>query len=560
MLWTSLSLRAPTPDANAYPLQSTSTPSLSIDDAPTNITKTIAASGLDTTPFAVTVTTDDPYGYQMSFSTPPGRDCLLHSSRTGENCGNVTDTSQKIPYATTVNASYHGWCIQRSGYACLSSGDLAATTTASGTNSTNLSLQVSPDTQHRAGTYSGELSFTALPNQVPSPSITSVSPASTNVGTTPQITITGQHFPSAYEVFIDFNHNGNQDNGENCTSANVTANLPSTTITCTVPAGTVANSYDVVVKSWNGTATFDNGFTYIAPACPAPTLTSASTTDATYVYLTGTGFSCDGNSSGDYLTMTRYGSTISSPAFTVVSPTSIRIARSALSPLNGDYTVLVGTPYGETSTQTFAIHGVSQIRFGVDTAYRAADIVAYWNDSSYATNSQPYRYYTPPRSTTYGPWQTYAFKALLGPETAGNYAYVIAQHAFSFRAYTSTTDHKMYMQVAGPQRNIGWYGRSYAFELNSSASNGQNYYYLDAWSGCSSTWNIVASQLFNYSSYASNSTTTRSASFGAGANQSFRAQSGLGTSQHLFRTYIWGGSNDSSGITMTDFVIENNYY
>jgi hypothetical protein len=104
------------------------------------------------------------------------------------------------------------------------------------------------------------------------PTITSVTPDNGSVGEGTEIIIAGTNLDTAYQVFIDLDGNGNQNpNGsENCTNANIDS---STQITCTTPAETTANTYDVVVKTWGGVATDGpntggTGYTYgeLAPS------------------------------------------------------------------------------------------------------------------------------------------------------------------------------------------------------------------------------------------------------------------------------------------------------
>jgi len=113
------------------------------------------------------------------------------------------------------------------------------------------------------GQYSLQITFTAIGNIVPAPTISAVSPGNGNAGTT--ITLTGTGFNTATAV---------QVGGTNCTSASIVSN---TSITCVVPSGTAGTTVDVTVTTWGGTATRTGGFTYDPPVPTAQWVKSSST-------------------------------------------------------------------------------------------------------------------------------------------------------------------------------------------------------------------------------------------------------------------------------------------
>jgi hypothetical protein len=99
-----------------------------------------------------------------------------------------------------------------------------------------------------AGTYQSTLTYTLLPNTVPAPTITSISPASG--AATTALTITGTNFMGVYEVKIG---------GVDCDNVSI---VSTTSITCNAPDGLSGpTAVAATVKTYGGTAT-GGSFTY----------------------------------------------------------------------------------------------------------------------------------------------------------------------------------------------------------------------------------------------------------------------------------------------------------
>jgi hypothetical protein len=140
------------------------------------------------------------------------------------------------------------------------------TTAASATNqTTTITFAAKADMSMSLGTYSATAQITVIGNDIPAPTITTVSPNTGVASGGTEITITGTDLDTAYQVFIDLDGDGTQDSGEECASANI---LSATSITCATPVGTVGVK-NVVVKTCGGTGTKTGGFTYIVS--PPPT-------------------------------------------------------------------------------------------------------------------------------------------------------------------------------------------------------------------------------------------------------------------------------------------------
>jgi hypothetical protein len=87
-----------------------------------------------------------------------------------------------------------------------------------------------------------------------------------------EIRIFGTNLENIYEVFIDLNRNGLQDDGEACTDTMLWG-YDGTQFSCALPAAAVPGTYDVVVKTWGGAT---------KSATDPPTNTSTITDDYTY--------------------------------------------------------------------------------------------------------------------------------------------------------------------------------------------------------------------------------------------------------------------------------------
>jgi uncharacterized protein (TIGR02145 family) len=193
-----------------------------------------------------------------------------------------------IPGVTGFDASYNSTPTTSSKWAAIPSSEtiVKTTNTANDTtgDNTNVFYGVKVDTNQAAGNYSASVTYSAVPNFFPAPTILSVSPNSGASTGGYDITITGTNYYDTTTVTI-----GNTA----CTSLTVNS---STSITCTVPAGT-NGAKDVTVTTAHGVRTLTGGFTY---QNPVPVVTSITNTDGTATghYLGGETVTI----SGQYLT------------------------------------------------------------------------------------------------------------------------------------------------------------------------------------------------------------------------------------------------------------------
>jgi uncharacterized protein (TIGR02145 family) len=163
--------------------------------------------------------------------------------------------------------------------------------------------------------YKNTILITATAKQYnPSaPTITKIEPNTGILDENTTVTITGTNLDTAHQVFVDLNGDGNQDSGEECANANITDPTDAnTTITCDTPTATTDGSYDLVVKTWGGTDTLTNGFTYItAPAVTAivPNIASTITPNGDGSGSNGPQFSIVGTNFGTDPTVTIGGQT-----------------------------------------------------------------------------------------------------------------------------------------------------------------------------------------------------------------------------------------------------------
>lgn len=132
-----------------------------------------------------------------------------------------------------------------------------------------------------AGTYANTVVYSVVaktdPATIPAPTIDSITPAYGTYAGGSRVTIVGDNYTL----------NGNSITtkvtigGSECTDVEILADTPSAgkdTITCTVPAHDGVNdTEDVVVETWGGEATLDDGFTYKVSNVIAVTPDLAST-------------------------------------------------------------------------------------------------------------------------------------------------------------------------------------------------------------------------------------------------------------------------------------------
>ncbi len=161
------------------------------------------------------------------------------------------------------------------------------------------------------------------------PTISNVNPNSGSTAGGTNVTITGTNFIAGATVTFG---------GTAATSINVAS---ATSITCTTPAH-AAGAVNVVVTTSVGTATSNNGFTYVTPPVPTVTAlnpTSGSTAGGTAVTITGT------NLTG--ATAVSFGGTAAT-GVSVVNATTVNCTSPAHAA--GTVDVTVTTPGGTSST------------------------------------------------------------------------------------------------------------------------------------------------------------------------------------------------------------------
>ena len=122
-----------------------------------------------------------------------------------------------------------------------------------------------------AETEGGQTATTQIQLIPPAPTISKISPTEINTNnSTTTLTITGNNLATTGSVYVDFNNNSSQDNGEACTVKAIT----NTQITCTVPSrSTAGGPYTVRLTTDGGSVSKANSVSYVTPV---PTVTSVS--------------------------------------------------------------------------------------------------------------------------------------------------------------------------------------------------------------------------------------------------------------------------------------------
>lgn len=144
-------------------------------------------------------------------------------------------------------------------------------------------------------------------SNIPTPTVTSISPTSGSTAGGTSITITGTNLTGASSITVGVNA---------CTSVVVTS---ATSASCTTPAGT-AGSASVVVTTGGGSSAANTLYTYVGSAsAPTATTSAASSVTTTGATLNGTV-----NDNGASTTVTfNYGTTVSYGSTATASPSSI---------------------------------------------------------------------------------------------------------------------------------------------------------------------------------------------------------------------------------------------
>lgn len=211
-------------------------------------------------------------GGNTAFVSPDGSDETGHA---GDGYAKVTPPAEINNGSWGVSTDYSGpdsasWL----GLPPSSEAPVWMASKSTGTTTTTVTYGAKADTFQGLGTYQNTVVYTVIAASVSAPTITSVrltgtatnASGPTSGGTV--IDVNGTNLDTTYQVFIDKNGNGVQDEGEQCTSPNI---VSATKITCTTPAHSTVQARDVVVNTWGGSATMTNGFSYVLPL---PTITS----------------------------------------------------------------------------------------------------------------------------------------------------------------------------------------------------------------------------------------------------------------------------------------------
>jgi hypothetical protein len=152
------------------------------------------------------------------------------------------------------------------------SGDVIAQTDAptnDGATSDPLTLTnyygVSVNSDQPTGDYSDDVLYSAVAGQIAAPTTTSLSPGRVPISKAGvELTISGENLNSATGVFVDFNGNGSQDDGEACSGGQI-ADISSTDseISCTLPSYATAGTYNLIVQTQGGQTS--TSFKYFDP-------------------------------------------------------------------------------------------------------------------------------------------------------------------------------------------------------------------------------------------------------------------------------------------------------
>jgi hypothetical protein len=183
---------------------------------------------------------------------------------------------------------------------------------------------------------------------MPTPTITSISPASGVRGTTQTVTFVGTNFVSGAGTVVQISAGG-------VTTSNVSVQSDtSMTATFTIPAGATTGTYTVFVSTPQGG---DSNSAQFVVSAPTPTLTSISPANglrgtSTQVTLTGTNFTAGSTT----VTVTSGGITVTGVSVTNNTSLTATFAVGAAAPL-GNYSIAVTTPAGGNSNSvTFGVN------------------------------------------------------------------------------------------------------------------------------------------------------------------------------------------------------------
>lgn len=399
---TNLTLVSPTPTMTL----SNTTPSVNLSISPTLSGASASSS------HTITATTNMPTGYNLALtllsSTHPNSPAPAPSPTLTSSSGTLSSptilssntwgfaipsVTSSTPSNTILNgfntADYYTIPVPHSSskWAGLSSTlttikNTTASTTPNistggdGTDPTTIYYGARADFLLLAGTYTNTIEYTATANNanLPTPTITSITPTSGTTAGGTVVTIVGTGFTTNDEsithsvVLGPINADGSPNTtsgGASCTNVSISSNTPSTnqdTIYCTTPSHPTAGAVDVHVATWGGKATSTTasggGFTYIAPTptITAPTngtIYNAGTATTTLNVTTNTPAICYyGTSSTPTTAMSTTGTTTHSQSITGLSNQSTNTYYVRCQ-------ATTGHSYGTTTSTTFYIRAAT---------------------------------------------------------------------------------------------------------------------------------------------------------------------------------------------------------
>jgi hypothetical protein len=267
------------------PMASSDEPSISIA-TPSSWGLSVSPSvGSGSSSHQVSVTTDNPAGYDLSAKLGGDEDCLQTAADVlaNEMCNNIA-AGRKIDMLSVDNSTSLGvntwgvslnngtnWRVVPKDSAAAGL-NIKTTSSAAVDDDTTVDLGAAVDYNLAADSYQNTLVFTAVANSslVPAPTIASVDPTSGSVNGGTVVTVKGSGFMMngsvvVYEVKIG---------GENCLAVDVVNN---TTLECTTPASDAGVGLaDVLVRTWGGEATLADGYEYVLPGPTTPPIITMS--------------------------------------------------------------------------------------------------------------------------------------------------------------------------------------------------------------------------------------------------------------------------------------------
>ncbi|PYP89132.1 MAG: hypothetical protein DMF61_03970 [Blastocatellia bacterium AA13] len=214
--------------------------------------------------------------FTYSAPTNPAPSVTSVSPNSGSASGGTAVTISGSNFVAGASVTFGGTAA--TGVTVVNGTTITATTPAHAAGAVTVTVT---NSDGQSGSLTNAFTYSTPTN--PAPSVTSVSPNSgSTVGGT-SVTISGSNFLAGASVSFG-----------GTSAAGITV-VNATTITATTPSH-AAGSVNVVVTNSDGqSGTLTGGFTYSAPANPAPTVTSASPssgpdTGGTAVTISGTGF------------------------------------------------------------------------------------------------------------------------------------------------------------------------------------------------------------------------------------------------------------------------------